>query len=392
MMSKAGNLYRPIAFAILAFSQVAWPALAEPPDADFWQTGATFDRQMVSPISVRWSGQELRTALQNLSKAQHIAIFLDRRIDPGQTLELTLNDVFLEIGLQEIADSQELGLSLFDEVAYFGPPDAAADLRTLAALALDEVRLVPAGKRAALLDRKALNWPELTKPRDLIAKLAEDAGLKVVGLDRVPHDLWPAGSWPPMRLTDRLSLLAIGFDLQLRVSKDGTAIAFVPRAKPARIVKEYPAGLSVKQQQELVERIPEAEFKLSGGKLFVKARPEDHDMVLYALTGGSMDVNNPNNPNSSPNPKPATGTKVYTLNVQNQPLLSVLKALAKQMNLQLNLNEEALKTAGIDPTERISFEVKESTAEQLWEAALKPAGLSFELKENELMVFPSPDQ
>ena len=51
-------------------------------------------------------------------------------------------------------------------------------------------------------------WDELAEPRTLLAALARENGLEIEGLDRVPHDLWPAADWPPMSLVDRLTLIA----------------------------------------------------------------------------------------------------------------------------------------------------------------------------------------
>jgi len=73
------------------------------------------------------SGNPLRAAITSLSQAQQVAILIDRRVDPGQKLELTLKDVPMESALQTIADRCGLGVSRlgpsFTSVRHRPPDD-----------------------------------------------------------------------------------------------------------------------------------------------------------------------------------------------------------------------------------------------------------------------------
>jgi hypothetical protein len=353
-----------------------------------WLTGSRLQTQLDSVVSLRLAGQPLRNSLEHIAEAYQVAIFLDRRVDPGQLFELQVTDVSLEKGLATLAERKHLGLSLVGSTMYFGPAEAAKDIQTLSVLAAEEVEQVPKARQSVLRKAEPLAWKELSTPRELIEQTAKSAGLKLVGLERVPHDLWPAGSWPAMSVTDRLTLLAIGFDLQVRVSKAGDAVALVPRMSPARIVKSYPAGATPEEiGRKMSEYLPEAEFKTSDGKLFVRARWEDHLQVQAALKGKPLSRTVGENEG-----EPAVGSgaiRVYTLSVQNKPLRPVLETLAKQMSLKLQMDDKALEDAGVDPQQLISFQVKGAQRDELWKAALTPVGLTFKFEGDLITIAPA---
>ena len=44
----------------------------------------------------------------------------------------------------------------------------------------------------------------------------------------MPHDLWAAADLPPISLVDRLTLIAIQFDLTFKVAEHGKRLELVP--------------------------------------------------------------------------------------------------------------------------------------------------------------------
>jgi len=369
-----------------AFAQTT-PAAVAPA----WLTGIALKSQLEnSTVSFRLSGQSLHDAIGRLSDAYQVAMYLDRRVDPGQIVDLQVQKVPLEQGLKQLGRQHHLAISQLGSVIYFGPEESAADLRTLAALASDEVDRLPAQRKAVLLKPTSMKWNELATPRTLIEHTAQSAGLKLVGFDRVPHDLWPAANWPAMSVIDRLSLFAIGFNLQVRFSKTGDAVAFVPRVSPARIVRQYPASsVSNERIRSLEKQFPTAEFKLVGSELFVRSRIEEQQQIKDSLNFKGS-VAKPMKDTPAVASKPAAGIQVYTLNVQNKPLRPVLETLAKQMNLTLQLDEAALQAAGINSKQLISFQVKSVQRDELWKAALAPVGLTCTFEGEVIKVVPLP--
>ena len=91
-----------------------------------WLTGERLRNQLDQKVSVTWSGVPLRRALKSLSDSQHVAIMLDRRVDPEQKIELTLDDVTLDAALKSIALKMKIGVGQVGSVFYFGPEATAS--------------------------------------------------------------------------------------------------------------------------------------------------------------------------------------------------------------------------------------------------------------------------
>lgn len=164
-----------------------------------WATGTALQERLDAKLDLVWSGSAnpLRAALAKLSRAERVAVLLDRRVDPAQNVAIKLAAVPLLTALGEIAHSRQLGVAMLGPVAYFGPPEAAGRLPTLSTLREAEVRrLRPAAARRLLL-RKPLAWRDYAAPRDLLGQLAEQGGVELLDWERVPHDLWAAADLPP---------------------------------------------------------------------------------------------------------------------------------------------------------------------------------------------------
>ena len=94
--------------------------------------------------------------LKNIAAGNHLAIVLDRRIDPDQTLSLT--SCGRAAGGHPAPDRRDrgIGLSLWEPIVYFGPPQDAAALRALAWLRREEAAALPAPRRAGTFGRSRL--------------------------------------------------------------------------------------------------------------------------------------------------------------------------------------------------------------------------------------------
>lgn len=317
-------------------------------------------QQLVNRTS---SSQPLRNSLANLSKAQHITILLDRRIDPEQTIELTAERMSLESLLERIAEKIDAGVSWLGPLAYLGPRDAAARLRTLAAMRTAEIQALPSARRAVFRRAAAWHWETLAEPRGLVVELAEEANVAVESLNRIGHDLWPAADLPPLAWSDRLTLIANEFDLRFEIV-DFEHVRLIPIVGPVAIERTYPGG---KRPDELAakwrEQAPEAQIEVVRGKIVVRGRAEDHELLT-----------------ESKKPKPAAvtmGADVYTLRVEDKPLSAVLDTLRVQLSLDLIVDEMALKKANLSLDTKVTFLVENAKLDELLAAVLTPAGLAF---------------
>ena len=83
------------------------------------------------------------------------------------------------------------------------------------------------------------------------------------------------------------------------------------------------------------------------------------------------------------------GEKTYTLTVKNKPVKELVRSLAAQLNLKLKMDEQAIRAAKIDLEKRVSFNVVRASVDNLFTAALSPAGLKHRLQNGVIEVFPA---
>ncbi len=176
----------------------------------------------------------------------------------------------------------------------------------------------------------------------LLAELAQ-GGLEITGLDIVPHDLWAAADLPAMPLTDRLALIAVQFDLALKVADRGRRLELVP--------------LSQVIHRNAVAR-----------------------------------------PRSTPKPAAATEveppatleqTRIDRLSVIEKPLGPVLKQLADRLGFELKMDRQAIAAAGISLDQRVSVHVENATVDELLRQLLKSTRLTFHRRGQIVEIVPA---
>ena len=125
-----------------------------------------------------------------------------------------------------------------------------------------------------------LSWEDFATPRQLLSGLAEQSGVEILGVERVPHDLWGAAHLPSLSLMDRLTLLANQFDLTFQISPDGGKVRLVPVPDEVLITREYAVG---RQAEQLAEQwatlLPDSRIRVSGGKVIVQGTIEDQERI-----------------------------------------------------------------------------------------------------------------
>jgi hypothetical protein len=340
-----------------------------------WQSGVEFRRQLELPVAIAWSSNPLRSALGNLSRSHRMAIFVDRRVDPDQLVNFSAPDIPLDDALRKLARQLNVGVCYVGPVIYIGPEPVAAKLATLAAVKKEEARKLPAAALARMARSQTWQWDELATPRELLDHLATSGGVTIVGIEHVPHDLWPAGDLPALSWVDRLSLVLAGFDMTFRFSTDGTQLRLDPM--PETVVLERSHAVRPEARQligKLAELFPNATIRPAGTQIQVSGSLEDHETIDRLLQG-------------QPIKRPSTGTVTtrYTLTVEDQPLGGIVKALAERLELEAKFDP---RVSNEKLNQLVSFRVKDATMDELLKAVLDPAGLSFKLNGKSLEVVP----
>ena len=345
-----------------------------------WLTGPALKKKLDQPVGIGWTDLPLRDALASLSKSHQVAVLLDRRVDPGAPIDFKLRDISLRQVLEVIARSREMGQCVLDSVVYLGPPPVAQKLRTLSAMKKEELAKLPATRRLELARLRTWQWTDLAQPRDLLAQVGQDAGLKLYDLDKVPYDLWAGASLPALTTTDRLLLVAAQFDLSFDWEEAGSAVRFIPWPQQIALERTYPGG---KQADKLAEQLGAAltdcTIKVVGDKVVVRGLLEQHELIEVARSSskpvipvaGSLDT-----------------TKVEQFKVQNKPVKALLEAFRQQLGLEFRYDAAELKQAGISLDTLISLDLKNVSVDELLKQTLAQVGLTFERNDRVVQLKP----
>lgn len=351
-----------------------------------WLSGSQFEKKLASPVSVLWADNGLRQSLLDFGRAQQIAVYLDRRIDPGAKLDLAARDLPVVEVLGEVARQRNLGVAVLGDVVFISLPASARRVATVAELRREDLQKLGSQIARKFAAEEPFAWNDFASPREILQQLAARHALEFVNLEQIPHDLWPAADLPPMALVDRLTLVLEQFDMTFQVAPDGRRIAPVPVPGDVGIVRDYPAGRS--QPEELVaawrQIAPDCRFQVVGSRIYVKGLLEDHERIEAARGGGQT------RPADVGRSRPAgPPQKVFTAKNANVPLGAVLSAFAKQLGLELQIDREAMQRAGISLDQLISFEVEQASLDELLDAVLKPVGCTHQRRGNVLLVRPA---
>jgi hypothetical protein len=363
----------------MAFCAAAFPppAPCAPQAPTTWQTGRRFRDQLDTEAAIAWQASPLRHSLAELSRAQRVAIMLDRRVDPGRLVDFSINNVALDAALRGLAEHLGLGVCYVGPVAYVGPKDVTEKLATLAEATGEETSKRWAALRRPPVPPRPWRWEDLTTPRELVEQLAAEGGVEVEGLDRIPHDLWPAADLPPLAFAARLTLVLAGFDLSFALAPDGAAIRLIPMPAHVSITRTYNKRLSQENIAQVAAAFPNANIRQAGNRLIAAGRLEDLQEIERLLWGKRPD-------RSTDGPRKAPMEKRYSLSITNVSVGAILKTIAVQAQLEVRIDPRA---AG-QLRKLIAVEVKDATIEELLTKTLEPAGLAFRRTGDTLEITP----
>ena len=347
---------------------------SEPPEkTTVWSTGVKFQQKLEVEVPILWQNIPLRHGLRNLSENHRLSIFLDRRIDPGQTVDCSLKKQSLDNCLRNIAGRVHATVCYIGPIVYVGPKDNVRKLATLIAVKKDIVRRLPIELRRKMLNTRTWKWETLTSPRDLIHQLAIEAEINIHDTERIPHDLWPAADVPALSFIERFLLVTAGFDLSFELTPDQKAVRLVPMPDHVSLVREYRVGDQAnKIARQFQRRFPHADIHSEANKLVVQGQWDDHQEIRRVLQG---------KPRRKP-PSSSIEQTRFTLSVKQKLAAQVLTQLAETLDLELIVADQFKEILA----QRISFYVDMVTRDELLRAVLEPVGLSFRINDGKLEI------
>jgi hypothetical protein len=339
-----------------------------------WKIGADFSKAMQSPVGFTWSERALREGLGGLSKEYRVAIWLDRRIDPDQKINIQVSDIPLQSCFSTWASERKCEVTSYGSMLVILPRSALAKLIGTTSIKRAEIAKLTAAARTPWLSTTKLHWEDATEPRALLGQLTDELRITCSNPQALPHDLWPAWQGPPLARYEWLTLLLNAFDLSYELDATGSSFKLVPI--PTELVYEHlytVKGDVLAQGKMIKQKFPHLTLRREGTtQIGITASTEEHEKLAEML--------GEKKPATTVKVKP--GLKTYTLTVQNQPRGAILKTLSKELGVELKYDE---KTAD-KLSERVNLTVKQVSAEALLQQLLAPAELQFELTAEHLHI------
>ncbi|MCA9193647.1 MAG: hypothetical protein KDB03_17870 [Planctomycetales bacterium] len=331
-----------------------------------------------APTPLFWNQQELRSGISQLALTRKLNLWLDRRVDPNQTLDLRIRPgevSTLEDCLQLVARKSGAELAVIGNTVVFCPINSAAQLEYQA----NQLFLQLAGSRPELAQPTRFQWPELSTPNDLLQQLAKSQNLEIDG--RLPHDLLHAGRWPnPSSLATQLSVLAGGFGMQITL--ESQVLHLGPATATTEWTTEYPkAAVRHELLPNLADTFQSAKFNPSGNAYVLFGPGAFH---RHAVTPMARDTQTTGNSRDSRS-RASRGKEqpVWTLKILNIPAETVIESIGDNLGY---LVEWAPNCTAGQKKSLVSFEVQEAPVNELLESYAQASQFKVELRGKTIYV------
>jgi hypothetical protein len=308
-------------------------------------------------VHASWTGLPLREWAARMTTLAGLPIILDRRIDPMRPVTLTGRGETVGTVLDRVAAETGATVDEVGSTIWLVPLDRTGQAARAAADRQLRMAKLPPPLRRTLTATAPLTWPAGARPGDLVDRLATAARLALDGLDTIPHDHLPANALPSLSLAERLDLV----------------LAQVDR----RIVWTDRGGRIVAIDMEVSTEVSAAPVSAGAGPA---RRPEPGRGADERAGGGRTAAG-----------RASKSRDEYTLRLE-APLEEALAALARQLDLDVDLDVASLTAHGIAPGEIVRADVTGVSRDALFDAILQPVGLSWRVEGRTLRVFAGGDE
>ncbi len=336
--------------------------------ADFFAIESPADRRFEKQITATWDGVPLGEVAQRLTNNTDVAIWIDRRVDHTKPVQLSVNAMPLSQVLDNVAELEQLEARRIGPLLYISTEQRIARLR----IAIAASRQLALTSYRELAEKQDWKWNRFTTPTELIDQILNDSELQASGIELVPHDLLAARSMANVSRADLLTLLLFGFDLTW--NKSDTKLLSIERlADTSTVDRRYSLDDRHREKMLVAAKVLGENAQRRGSDLWIRASMAEHESFAFASGLLSTSV-------ITSRPRPAADMKDrrFTLRVRDQPASFVIEQLATQLGAKVDKSRLDTK-ADIDTfADRISFDLKTATIDELLSEIASQAGVTIE--------------
>lgn len=293
------------------------------------------------PVRAAWKAVPLREWANRVAPLAGMPVIVDRRLDPDRSITLDCRGEPLREAVATAAGQADAELAVLASSLRLVPRSQRGLCERAEDARERSLARLPDSARASLRKRVAWTWPAAARPRDLVAAVAAEAGVAIDGLERLPHDHFPAADLPPLTAAERIDLVLAHFDRRVEWRSRGGAAR--GEIVPLDANLPPPRGDVAKRPQQ---------------------KPRDR--------------------------KPAGDVKeVFSLRAA-APLDELAATVAGRLGLGLDLDRESLSARGIATREIVRLDVQNASRDELLDRVVAPLGLAWRIEDGRLRVFAPP--
>jgi len=328
----------------------------------------TFFQRLAAPRSAVVDGQPFRHALESITAASGVNLWLDRCVDPTTPVSAgPLGPTTISV-LKKLASSRDCTLMPIAGVVLVGRAEWVD--HTAAALAVLEL---DADREFAVTD---VAWADLTTPTEAL-QIA--AGSEVDLEPPLPHDLWPAVDWRHIDRRVAVTLILAQFDRRPRAT--GSLARLTTTRDPIRgaIRRRYelPTGTTV--FSEAFSSAGRGTKVLDADREVIATGPiAAHRVAITAWLDAAAE--SPKGNHADPD------QSTYTIQRLETSAANALQQLAALAGRQCHIEPAAAEAC----RRRIALQGKDLTLRELTQKVAKAAGVTVRWQEDAILVSSGP--
>jgi hypothetical protein len=293
------------------------------------------------PVRAAWKAVPLREWADRVAPLAGMPVIVDRRLDPDRSITLDCRGEPLHEAFATAAGQADAELAVLASSLRLVPRSQRGLCERAEHARERSLARLPESARTALRKPAAWKWPAAARPRDLVAAVVAEAGIPVDGLDRLPHDHFPAADLPPLTAAERIDLVLAHFDRRVEWRSRGGAA----RGEIVPLDADLPpprGDVAKRPQQKARDRKPAGDVQ-----------------EVFSLRAAA-------------------------------PLDELAATVAGRMGLALDLDRESLAARGIAAREIVRLDVQNASRDELLDRVVGPLGLAWRIEAGRLRVFAPP--
>ena len=353
-----------------------WIALQSPfnqesiQDSIQWRTGRELDKAVTIGISGQWAEKPIADLLQQFSRRQRIALFIDRRVDPTTKINLSARNLTWEQLLLELGKPHGYFFCRIEDVYYFGPRDVCLTLPSVYGNLRNDLR----SRRAELQVNWRLpvqtNWPRLSRPRQLLDELGQEFNIELLSTEQIRHDLWNRFESAPVPMMLKACLLTTGFDKTIVVSKTGSRMKVIgyPRVEKC--------DWSVKHLEDGKAALRKIQLQHKGVKMRAVSRQSvEISGPVDAVFGAASALV------AQQSALVGSGTPTFTLELKGTRG-AALATMARELEVELKYDDGVKQVLA----EFVERDFKDATVEDIIRGVLEGTELEYKIDKKQLKI------